>query len=432
MSVLVERRVARRPLPHLPGHGPGGTVRAVGLGVITGAADDDPSAIGTYASAGALFGTGVLWAAPALLPLMAVTVYMAAKLGQVSGQGLAAAIRARYPRGVLAAVVLLLVIGNTIEAGADLGGIAASVRLLLPVPELAVIGVTAGGILALQIFGSYRWIRRVFRWLALALLAYAGAAILAHPPAGEVVRATLWPRGPFGRAYWTMVMAMIGTSLSPYLFVWQASHEVEEDVSLGRRRLSDRKGTTAAHLRATAWDVMLGMFFTTLVMYFILLAAAATLYPAGLHHIQSAAEAARALQPLAGPAAGALFAAGVIGAGMLAVPVMTVGAAYVGCEAMGWKSGLSARPREAREFYAVIAAVTAAAVGINLAGVNPMRALVGAGLVQGALAPVLILLLILLTGDAKVMGPWRNRRAVRWLGWLTFALTTAAVARAVV
>ena len=406
-------------------------MRAVGLGVITGAADDDPSAIGTYASAGARFGTGVLWAAPALLPLMAVAVYMAAKLGQVSGQGLAAAVKARYPRWVLAMVAGLLVVGNTIEAGADLGGMAAAARLLLPAPELAVIVAAAGAILALQVFGSYAWIRRVFRWLALALLAYAGAAILAHPPAGEVVRATLWPHGPFGREYWAMVMAMIGTSLSPYLFVWQASHEVEEDVSLGRRRLSDRKGTTASQLKATAWDVGLGMFFTSLVMYFILLAAAATLYPAGLRQISSAAEAARALQPLAGPAAGVLFAAGVIGAGMLAVPVMTVGAAYVVCEALGWKSGLSARPHEARQFYRVIAAVTAAAVGINLLGVNPMRALVGAGMVQGALAPLLVLLLLLLTGDARVMGPWRNRRAVRWLGWLTFALTTAAAARTV-
>ena len=401
----------------------------MGSSLITGAADDDPSAVATYASAGSAFGPGTLWTAPALFPMRAVAVYLSSKLGQVSGQGLVGTIKACFPRWVLLAVTVGAVIGNTIEAGADLGGIAAALNLLTPQPVLNVVGfggmvaLVAAGILAVQWFGSYRWIRAVFRWLALVLVVYIVSAVLVHPAAAQAAR---MPPLQLGRGYLAMLVALVGASLSPYLYIWQASQEVEEDVSMGRRRLSDRKGTTAASLRSRAGDVLAGMAFSSVVMYCIIISTAATLYPAGVGRLSTAAQAARALQPLAGPLAGLLFALGVIGVGFLAVPVMTVGAAYVVCDACGWKSGLSARPREAKQFYAVIVATTLVAVAINFLGANPMHTLVAAGVVQGMLAPGLLVLVMLMTNNKRLMGPWINTRIVNVLGWATTALVSAA------
>ncbi|MGH9393154.1 MAG: NRAMP family divalent metal transporter [Terriglobales bacterium] len=433
MPVTIERRRTRqirRMRPHLPGHPPGTSIRALGLGIITGAANDDPSAVGTFASAGARFGTAVLWLAPAIYPMMAVVVYLAAKLGQVTGQGFAAALKGWLPRWLLWTIVLAILAGNTVEAAADLGGIAAGLQLLVPFPLIALILPQAAAILALQVFGSYVHIRGTLRWLALTMLAYIGAALFAHPDIPAIARATVVPHLRFSREYLLILLAVIGASLSPYLYIWQASQEVEEDISMGRRRLSDRQGTTAAALHATAWDVLTGLFFAAVVMYFILLAAAVTLFPAHVGELTSAAQAARALAPLAGQAAGVLFAAGIIGVGCLAVPVMTVGAAYVLCEARGWKSGLSARPREAPQFYATIAAVTAIATAGNFFGINPMRFLVAAGAVQGVLAPVLILLLLALTNRRALMGSWTNTRTVNALGLAAFGLTAAAAVAA--
>lgn len=417
----------RRPSSHRFKHAHGATARALGLGLITGAADDDPVAIGTYASAGASFGPAVLWTAPALLPMMAVIVYLASKLGRVAGQGLAAILKTHYPRWILWVVVPALVVSNAIEGGADLGGVAAALNLLIPWPIGVFVLLVGAALLAVQVFGSYTGMRNAFRWLALALLAYAGSAALAHPNLATVARATILPHVRFDRDFLAVLVAILGTALSPYLYVWQVSQEVEEDVSVGKRRLSDRKGTTEAELKATTWDMLTGMVFDVVVMYFILLSTAATIYPVPWGSLHTAAEAAEALRPLAGAAAGALFAAGVIGVGLLAVPVMTVGAAYVVCDAMGWKSGLSSRPREARRFYAVIAAMTAAAIGFNFLGFNPIHALVAAGIVQGVLAPVLMLLMLLMTNNRAIVGRWTNTRAANLLGFTTLTIASAAV-----
>ncbi|MGH9480679.1 MAG: NRAMP family divalent metal transporter [Terriglobales bacterium] len=432
MVPVKERRDERRLSPHRVKHPHGATARALGLGLITGAADDDPVAIGTYASAGASFGPSLLWIAPALLPMMAVIVYLASKLGRVTGQGLAAIIKAHYPRWILWLVAPALVVSNAIEGGASLGGVAAALNLLIPWPLGVLVVVVGAALLAVQVYGSYTGMRNAFRWLALALLAYVGSAALARPNLAAVARATVLPHIRLDRDFLMVLVAIIGTALSPYLYVWQVSQEVEEDIAVGKRRLSDRLGTSAAELRATRWDVLAGMVFDVVVMYFILLSTAATIYPVPWGSLHTAAEAAQALRPLAGQAAGALFAAGVIGVGLLAVPVMTVGAAYVVCDAMGWKSGLSTRPREARRFYAVIAAMTVAAVGFNFLGFNPIRALVGAGIVQGALAPGLMLLILLLTNNRAVVGPWTNTRAANALGFATFALASAAVVALIV
>jgi NRAMP (natural resistance-associated macrophage protein)-like metal ion transporter len=405
-----------------------GSIRSIGLGLITGAADDDPSAIGTYASAGASLGPSFLWTAPVTFPMMFAVVYLCSKLGQVAGRGLFAVIREHYSRPILYFFLITAVVGNIIEAGADIGGMAAALNLLLPIPiGWIVVGITLT-ILALQIWGSYTLIRNVFRWLALALVAYIGSALLAKPELLPTIRGTLIPTIQFNKDFLAMLVAVMGTTLSAYLYSWQSNQDVEEDISMGRRRLTDRLGTTKEELRHSARDVGFGMFFSNMVMYFIILSTAATLFKAGHHEINSAAEAAQALRPLAGNAAGLLFALGVIGVGFLAVPVMTIGAAYDLCQSFGWRHGLHVKPAAAKKFYAAIVIFTLVARGLNFFGINPMRALVFAGIVQGFSTPFLMLVLMLITNDRKIMGRWGNSVGINVLGWLTtLAMFAAAI-----
>lgn len=426
-----------KPAKHQPGSkaarkGGQGLVRSLGLGLITGAADDDPSAIGTYASAGARIGPAFLWTAPAMLPMMYAVVYLSAKLGQVTGQGLFAVIQSRFSRWVLYPALVAVLIGNTIEAGADIAGMAAAVGVLVRVPKALIVTVITAAILVLQLRGSYTVIRNTFRWLALALLAYIVAAVMAKPDVGAVLRGTFIPTLRFDREFLSLLVAVIGTTLSAYLYTWQSNEEVEEQISVGRRRLADRRGTTDEELRRTRKDILSGMCFSNLIMYFIVLATSATLYRAGVHDVESAAQAAEALKPVAGPAAGVLFAVGVVGVGFLAVPIMTMGAAYDLAQTMGWKHGLHAKPGEAGKFYAAITVFTLLAMGMNFLGFNPMKALVFAGIVQGFSTPPLMLLIMIMTNDRKIMGDRVNGRAMNVLGWATtvviFAATAALVA----
>ncbi|WP_331300737.1 Nramp family divalent metal transporter [Methylobacterium oryzae] len=409
-----------------------GLLHALGTGVITGAADDDPSAIGTYASAGARFGLAFLWIAPVVLPMMVVVVYVSAKLGQVYGKGLFAIVRDRYPRWILYPLVLGAFTGNVIEAAANLGGIGAALNLLVPVPVPAIVVGAAAAILGLQIFGSYALLRDIFRWLALALFAYVAAAILAKPDPAEILRGTLVPQIRFDADFLAMIVACIGTSLSAYIYTWQSNQEVEEEIALGRHTLRQRKGATDAELRRTRRDVVIGMLFSNLILYFIILSTGATLHQAGRTEIESAAQAAAALEPLAGAGATYLFALGVVGVGFLAVPVMTTGAAYDLVQGIGREGSLHARPSEAKLFYGTIAAVTVLAVGLNFLGVNPMRALVWSGIVQGFSVPPLLLLMMLMTNDRAVMGARVNGWVTNGLGWITTAATFLATACLVV
>ena len=405
-----------------------GIGRAIGLGLITGAADDDPSAIGTYASAGATLGPSFLWTAPVTLPMMYAVVYLSAKLGQVSGRGLFQAIKDYYPRWVLYSTLVGVLIGNTIEAGADLGGMAAALNLFVPVPIPWLVVAIAIVILALQLYGSYILIRNVFRWLALALLAYAGAAVLAKPDLDEVLRGTFIPTIEFNRDFLTMTVAVIGTTLSAYIYSWQSNEEVEEEIAAGRTRRSERKGATEAELASTQRDILIGMIFSNVVMYFIILSTAATLHKAGITDVQSAAEAAQALQPLAGEWAGLLFLLGVIGVGFLAVPVMTTGAAYDVAQAFGWRHSLHAKPHEAKKFYGAVVVFTLIGVAMNFLGFNPMRVLVWAGVVQGFSTPPLLLLIMLMTNNRTIMGNKVNGPGINILGWITTAAIFAASA----
>jgi NRAMP (natural resistance-associated macrophage protein)-like metal ion transporter len=402
-----------------PPSGRDGIGRALGLGLITGAADDDPSAIGTYASAGARFGPALLWMAPVTMPMMYAVVYLSSKLGQVSGRGLFHVIRDFYPRWLLWTVLTGVCIGNTIEAAADLGGMAAALNIWIPLPVPWIAALVAAAIFALQVFGSYILIRNLFRWLALALLAYVGAALLARPSAAEVLAGSLVPRIAFDKAHLSIVVAVIGTTLSAYIYTWQSNQEVEEEIAEGRTTLRQRLGATERELRQSRSDILIGMLFSNLVMYFIILAASSTLYKAGQHEIDTAAQAARALEPLAGPAASALFALGVIGVGFLAVPVMTTGAAYDLAQALGWKASLHAKARQAPRFYVAIGGFTLLGVLFNFLGFNPMKALVLSGVVQGFSTPPLLLLIMLMTNDRRIMGEQTNSRGLNLLGWAT-------------
>lgn len=406
-----------------------GVARTLGLGLVTGAADDDCSAIGTYATAGAKLGPSFLWTAPVTFPMMCAVVYLSAKLGQVSGRGLFQVIHDYYPRWLLYPLLVGVLIGNTIEAGADIGGMAAAVNVLAPgAPFKTIVVVIALAILALQIWGSYTLIRNVFRWLALSLLAYVGAALLAKPELIPVLKGTFLPTIRMDKEFLSLLVAVIGTTLSAYLYTWQSNEEVEEQIAQGRTNLWQRQGATDEELRRTRRDVMVGMFFSNLIMYFIILSTASTLYKTGHTEIESAADAARALQPLAGRAAGLLFATGVVAVGFLAVPVMTTGAAYDVAQAAGWRHGLGVKAREAKEFYLAITFFTFIGVAMNFFGWNPMKMLVWSGIIQGFSTPPLMLLIMLMTNRRDIMGDRVNARPLNALGWLTTAAIFAASA----
>lgn len=401
-------------------------LKILGPGLITGASDDDPAGIGTYSVAGASLGFKMLWVALATLPLTATIQYICAKIGLVTGMGLAGVIKKHYPRKVLYPVVAGLVIANTINAGVDIGAMAAAINMLVPIPITVLIIPIAAIILAVQIWGSYRLIAKIFKWLTLALFAYIFSSFFAKPDWGDVLRNTLIPTFEFNHTFIVTLMAILGTTISPYLFFWQADQEVEEEMSMGRKQLWQRKGATDTELKYASLDVNIGILFSNAVMYFIILATGATLFKAGQTNIQSATEAAEALRPLAGDAARILLAVGLIGAGALAVPILTGSAAYAVAEAFGWKYGLDERPGRARQFYGVIVVATVIGMLINFLHVNPIQALFWTSVINGFVAPPLMVILMLIANNKKIMGDRTNRWASNLMGWLATAIMFAA------
>jgi NRAMP (natural resistance-associated macrophage protein)-like metal ion transporter len=401
-------------------------LRSLGPGLVTGASDDDPSGIGTYAVAGSSLGYSTLWTALVSLPMMTVVQYTCAKIGMVSGTGLAAVLRERFPRPLVYTAVFALVMANTINAGADIGAIAAAINLLLPIPNTLLIVPIGGAILALQIWGSYKVIESCFKWLTLALLAYIGSALFAHPNWSDVLRGTFVPQISFEAGYVSTLVAIFGTTISPYMFFWQPSEEVEEKIARGMVTLEQRRGATGSELIAARWDTRIGMFFSNLIMYFIILATGATLFQAGQKQITSAAQAAEALRPLAGDAAALLLAVGLIGSGLLAVPVLTGSSAYAVADTWGWTSGLSQKPRDARAFYGVIIAGTAFGMLFNFLGINPIDALFWTAVLNGFLAPPLLVLVMLVANDRRIMGGRTNGRWLNVVGWGTTIVMFAA------
>lgn len=403
-------------------------LRALGPGLITGAADDDPSGVATYSAAGAQFGFALLWTAPVVLPLMAAVQLMCARLGLVAGQGLAGVLRSYYPRWMLWGACGLLLAANTVNIGADLGAMGAVGEMLTGLPAAMLAPVFAAIILALLVFASYPVMARVFKWLTLVLFAYVGAAVLAHPHWGEVAHATFVPHFGGGHDYALTLVAILGTTISPYLFFWQADEEVEEEKARGRTTLESRRGASPRAIRAATFDVVIGMTISVVIFYFIVLTTGATLHAAGQTRIQTAEQAAQALRPIAGAAASLLFSIGILGTGMLGVPVLAGSAALAIAEAEGWPAGMSEKPAAARRFYAVMALSLAAGMAMLATGISAIRMLFWAAVVNGLLAPPLIFLLLVVCNDGRVMGHWRNPRLLNVLGSLAALAMTAAVA----
>ena len=397
----------------------------LGPGLITGAADDDPSGISTYSVAGASFGYVLLWTALFSFPLMTTVQLMCARLGVVTGLGLAGVIRRRYSRWVLWSACVLLIVANVINIAADLGGMAEATTLVTGIPAALMVPVYGAVIVWLLMWSSYRAIARVFKWLTLVLLAYVVTAFVAHIDWRQALLATMAPHVEWSRAFFSVLVAILGTTISPYLFFWQAAQEVEEERAMGRN-LARRRGATPEELGRCRRDVVAGMFASNAIMYFIIVTTAATLHASGKTNIATAREAADALRPLAGAGAYWLFTIGLIGTGMLAVPVLAGSCAYTISEAAAWRGSLDRRPRRAKKFYMVLAVSVALGIALNYAGIDAIKLLFAAAVLNGVLAPPLILIVLLLTSDPTVMGKAVNSRVATVLGWITFAVMVVA------
>jgi Mn2+/Fe2+ NRAMP family transporter len=368
---------------------------------VTGAADDDPSGIGTYAQVGATFGFGLLWTTLATLPLAVAVQEATARLGLVTGKGLAALLRQRFPRPVLLGAVLLVAVANTFNIGADIASMAAATRLLVPVPQTLAAVAFALLMIVLEVTVPYHRYARVLRWLALSLLAYVGVLAIVHVDWTAVLTHTVMPSLQLDKASVAALLAVFGTTISPYLFFWQAGEEVEEQAD-------HHQPADGGHLAAMRVDVAAGMGSGVGVMFAIMATAAVTLGARGAVQIDTAQQAAQALRPLAGPLAGLLFAAGIVGTGLLAVPVLAGSTAYAIAESAGWREGLGRRVRQARAFYAVIAASMLVGVVMDFIGVSPIRALYLSAILNGVAAPPLLVLIVLLARSEAVLGRHRS------------------------
>jgi NRAMP (natural resistance-associated macrophage protein)-like metal ion transporter len=403
-------------------------VALLGPGLITGAADDDPSGIGTYAVAGATLGLATLWTALVTFPFMAAVQNICSRLGMVAGTGLAGIIKRRYPRWVLYPAIAMVVLANTVNIGADLGAVADAARIIVGVPVPWLVVPIAIGLLAVQVLASYHAIERVFKFLTFALVAYVADVFIVHPPVAETLRATIVPTISVDRDYLATIVAILGTTISPYLFFWQASLEVEDERSAGRHSRRARHGASPFELRIATIDVNIGMFISNLVMYFVILATALTLNASGATNIDTGADAAQALRPIAGDLAGAIFAIGMIGTGLLAIPVLSGASAYAISETFGWREGLDERWRRAKPFYLAVALATLAGIAIPFTGIKPIDALFFTSVLNGIAAPPLLVVIMLAARDRRVMGDQRIGPLLTALGWIVTLAMFAALA----
>jgi NRAMP (natural resistance-associated macrophage protein)-like metal ion transporter len=404
-------------------------MRQLGPGLITGAADDDPSGIATYSQAGAQFGLLTLWTVVFTYPLMVGIQLVSARIGRVTGHGLASNIREHFPRPVVYCVVGLLVIANTINIAADIAAMGDALRLLIGGPShiyAVVFGVVS---LLLQVFLTYQRYVRYLKWLTLALLAYVLMVLTVNIPWHEVLSHAVVPHFALTREYLTVVVAVFGTTISPYLFFWQASQEVEEiNADPNAYALTKSADGAQKHLRRIKIDTYIGMGFSNLVAFCIILATAATLHVAGVTDIETSAQAAEALRPIAGHAAFLVFSLGIIGTGLIAVPVLAGSAAYAVTETFQWKRGLDLKLLEAREFYAIIALATLGGIALDFSPINPIKALFWSAVINGVIAVPIMMVMMLLADDAKVMGRFTVTRRLKALGWLATGTMAASVA----
>ena len=389
----------------------------IGPGIVTGAADDDPSGIGTYSQVGAQFGYRFLWAAPVLLPFAFAIQETCARIALVTGHGLARVIKQRMPTWVLFVTVFLVALANTVNIAADLSSMAAVVKMFLPIPQLLGVVVIAVLVGAAEILIPYHQYARVLRWLCLSLLSYVAVLVVANVDWQQVLQGLTQIEIGWNRFDIAAIIAIAGTTISPYLFFWQAAEEVEAT--------GDIPDASRSHIRAMRSDVLVGMFSGIFVMFAIMTTTAATLNANGITEITSPEQAAMALTPIAGDAAGIIFALGILGTGLLAVPVLAGSTAYAVSEAMGWRESLERRPSQAKQFYGVIAVSMAIAVALNLIGINPMRSLVVAALLNGLTAPILMFIIWWLARDKQLLG----EHASPW--WSSLLVGIGAIAMAV-
>ncbi len=413
-----------------------GLLTALGPGLITGASDDDPSGIGTYSQAGAAYGYGLLWTMLFALPLMAAIQEISARIGRITGRGLAGNIRRHYPAWLLYPVVFLLVLANVINLGADIGAMGDAVALLVGGPALLYAGAFAAGCIVLQIFASYPRCCMVLKWLTPVLFSYVATAFFVHVPWRQALWAIIRPSIHFSGDYWATFIAILGTTISPYLFFWQASQETEEiRANPEQQPLNKAPSQAREQFGRIRVDTVVGMAFSNLVAFFIILSAAVTLHANGITNIETSSQAAEALRPLAGRLTFTLFALGIVGTGLLAVPVLAGSAAYAVGEALKWPTGLDRKPLDAKGFYGVLAAATLLGLAMNFPPVQqvthltPIKALFWSAVINGVVAVPIMLFMMLMCHNKKVMGGFtRVSRTLRATGWLATAVMAAAAA----
>ena len=401
-------------------------IKKLGPGWITGASDDDPSGIGTYTYAGSRFGLAPLWTMLFTLPLMSAVQEMCARIAQVSGRGLSANMKKHMPRSVLGVIVVLLVFANTINIAANIGAMAAATQLLLPLPFFFLAILFTIATLVLEIFVSYKLYSRYLKFLTISLFSYVVVALFVTTDWPAVFRALVLPTFSLSKDFFFILVAIFGTTISPYLFFWQASSEVEDEVDKGRWTVLQRRGATKEEIDDMRVDVISGMTFSNVVAFFIMLTAAVVLFPGGIV-VETAGDAAAALAPLAGPFASLLFAVGIIGTGLLSIPVLAGSASYAVSEVMGWKSGLYRKLREAHGFYGIITIATLVGLMINAIGVNPIDLLIWTAFINGLVAPAILTSILVIANNKQIMGKWRNGRLSNVLNCVTLGAMALAI-----
>ncbi len=398
--------------------------RKLGPGLITGASDDEPSAIATYSIAGAKFGYLMLWASLFLLPLMMAIQEMSARIGRVSNRGLAGNMKIFYPRWLLFLIAILIVGTNTINIGADMSGMSQALSMITPLPEKTVAVAITLIILLVTIFLSYKKILYIFKWLALTLFAYVLATFTVHQDWTKIFYHTIVPNLYFNKEFFVVLVAFFGTTLSPYLYFWQANQEIEEKMieQCKPGHVCHLRQATDGELKTLKVDTRLGMGLSNIITFFIIALTASTLFRAGLHNIDTLRDAAEALKPLAGEYSYLLFTIGIISSGFLAIPVLAGSAAYVIAEVFGWSEGLNKSFTKAKGFYGVVIASSVIGLLIPLLGLHPIKALFYTSILYGIIAPILILMVIHIANNKKIMGQYTNSRALNILGYITFGI----------
>lgn len=400
--------------------------KKIGPGFITGASDDDPSGIATYSQAGSQFGYRMLWLSLFTTPMMMAVQEMCARIGLTSGRGLMGVLKRHTSRRVVWFLSLLLLVANTVNIGADLGAMAEATRLILPGSTWFYLGLIAAVVIVLEIKVSYRRYVNILRWLTLSLFAYVIASFFANVEWSQALLRTFVPDVDFSKATIFMIVAILGTTISPYLFFWQTSEEVEEEIASGKTTVASRVSATAAELRSMRRDVATGMLLSNVVMFFIIVTTAATLHQNGITTVTTAADAAEALRPLAGNASFFLFTLGILGTGLLAIPVLAGSASYAIAEVFGWREGLGNNFSKAKPFYLTMAAAVIVGMSMNAFGISPLTFLLVAAVVNGLVAPVLLWFIVRLADRPDVVGEHVSPPVVRWLGWSAFVLMSLA------